>query len=69
MIRELAPRERQIAALVAQGKSNAEIGALLNLSRRTIGHRLSRYIYRKLGIHSRTELAIWWEKSKGGGSP
>ena len=66
MIRELAPRERQIAALVAQGKSNAEIGALLKLSERTVGHRLSRYIYRKLGIHTRTELAIWWQKESKG---
>lgn len=53
----LSPRERQIADLVAQGYSNANIAARLELSKNTIGVHL-RHVYRKLGVHSRVELAV-----------
>jgi DNA-binding CsgD family transcriptional regulator len=52
----LTPQELQIALLVTQGRTNAEIGRAVFLSTRTVEFHLSR-VYRKLGISSRTELA------------
>jgi DNA-binding CsgD family transcriptional regulator len=52
----LTPQELQIALLVIQGRTNAEIGRAIFLSTRTVEFHLSR-AYRKLGISSRTELA------------
>jgi DNA-binding NarL/FixJ family response regulator len=53
---ELTEREREIAALVADGRSNKQVAAALFLSEKTIEHHLSR-VYAKLGVRSRTELA------------
>ena len=53
---ELTPTERRIAALAAEGRSNKEIAAALYVTPKTVGTQLSR-IYRKVGVHSRTELA------------
>ncbi len=52
----LTPTERRIAALAAEGRSNKEIATALFITPKTVGTQLSR-IYRKLGVHSRTELA------------
>jgi DNA-binding NarL/FixJ family response regulator len=53
---QLSDRERQIAELVAEGRSNKEVAAALFLSGKTVENNLSR-IYAKLGVRSRTELA------------
>jgi len=53
---ELTETERRMAALVAEGRSNKEIAAVLYITPKTVGTQLSR-IYRKVGVHSRTELA------------
>jgi len=53
---ELTLREREIAALVGQGRSNKEVAATLFLSEKTIENTLSR-VYGKLGLRSRVELA------------
>jgi DNA-binding CsgD family transcriptional regulator len=53
----LAPQELQIARLAAEGLSNREIGQKLYLSHRTVRNHLYR-IFPKLGITSRTELAV-----------
>jgi DNA-binding CsgD family transcriptional regulator len=53
--RELTPQELQIAAHVAEGRTNREVGAALFLSHKTVESHLAR-VYRKLGIHSRAEL-------------
>ena len=53
---ELSERERSIAELVAEGRSNKQVAAALFLSGKTVENNLSR-IYAKLGVRSRTELA------------
>ncbi len=51
----LTPRERQILTLLAEGKSNREIGELLFISPKTVDvHRTN--IMKKLDIHSIVEL-------------
>ena len=51
----LTPRERQIVALVGEGKSNRAIGAHLGVSVRTVEGHLN-HIFSKMGMESRTEL-------------
>ena len=52
----LSPRELEVAKLVAEGMTNAEIGARLHISPATVGRHLSN-VYERLGIHSRAALA------------
>ena len=54
---KLTPRERDVLALLARGRSNGEIGAALSMAPSTAKN----YIYRlaeMLGM-TRIELAIW----------
>ncbi|MBS1676621.1 MAG: AAA family ATPase [Actinobacteria bacterium] len=53
----LTSRERDVCELVAAGHTNREVAATLFLSPRTVEHHL-RAAYRKLGVRSRTELAL-----------
>ena len=53
---ELTAQEIRVAEAVAAGATNREVAASLFLSEKTIEFHLGR-VYRKLGIHSRTELA------------
>jgi DNA-binding NarL/FixJ family response regulator len=55
----LSDRERSVAALVAEGRTNREVAAALYLSEKTVEANLTR-IYEKLGVRSRTELAGNW---------
>jgi DNA-binding CsgD family transcriptional regulator/tetratricopeptide (TPR) repeat protein len=52
----LTPTEIKIAAYVGEGLSNPEIAARLLLSRRTVATHVS-HILKKLGVHSRTDIA------------
>ncbi|MGH9107693.1 MAG: ATP-binding protein [Acidimicrobiales bacterium] len=52
----LTESERQVAGLVAEGRSNKEVAAALSVTVRTVEAHLTR-IYGKLGARSRTELA------------
>jgi non-specific serine/threonine protein kinase len=54
----LTSREREVAALIAQGLSNREIASRLVIAERTAeGHVQS--ILNKLGFNSRTQIAAW----------
>jgi ATP/maltotriose-dependent transcriptional regulator MalT len=53
----LTPAELAVARLVSYGKSNREVAGELVLSTKTVEHHLGR-IYQKLGISSRTQLAL-----------
>jgi predicted ATPase/DNA-binding CsgD family transcriptional regulator len=54
----LTAREREVAVLIAQGKSNREIAESLVLSERTIEGHVSN-ILNKLGFTARTQIAAW----------
>ena len=54
----LSAREKQLAKLVYQAKSNKEIASDLHLAEGTIKEYLHT-IFRKLGVKNRTELALW----------
>ena len=56
--RELSDREMDVLVHVARGKTNAEIGHLLNLSEKTVGNYIGT-MFEKLHLNNRIELAIY----------
>jgi DNA-binding NarL/FixJ family response regulator len=54
----LTPREREVAALIAQGKTSREMADLLVVSERTAEVHVSN-ILGKLGFTSRAQIAAW----------
>jgi DNA-binding CsgD family transcriptional regulator len=54
----LSPREIEVVRLVAQGMTNQEIAATLNLSTRTVVNHVAN-VMSKLGVESRTAVATW----------
>jgi DNA-binding CsgD family transcriptional regulator/tetratricopeptide (TPR) repeat protein len=54
----LTRRERQIARLVALGRSNREVAEELVVGIRTVETHLE-HIFRKLAVQTRTEVAVW----------
>jgi predicted ATPase/DNA-binding CsgD family transcriptional regulator len=54
----LTPREREVAALIAQGKTNREIAIMLVITERTADTHVQ-HILNKLGVRSRTQIAGW----------
>jgi len=57
----LTDREETVLALLAEGKSNAQIGVALSLSENTIKFHL-RNLFAKLGVTNRTEAAAKYHK-------
>lgn len=55
---QLGPREREVAALIARGMTNAEIALSLGLSTSTVKHYVETAM-RKAGVTSRASLAMW----------
>lgn len=53
----LTPRELHVLALVAEGKTNREIGDTLFLSERTVRNHLSRVMH-KLNVSNRAQAAV-----------
>ncbi|WBL34949.1 helix-turn-helix transcriptional regulator [Tepidiforma flava] len=68
----LSAREAEVLGLVAEGRTNAEVAAMLGISPETVKTHVSR-ILAKLGVQSRHQAAAWWMKRRprepGGGSP
>lgn len=56
-VAELTPRERDVALLIAEGRSNGEIGAALHLSEATVKAYVTR-ILGKLDAGNRVQVAI-----------
>lgn len=54
----LSKRERETAALIAQGKSNREIAQVMTVSEKTVETYVTR-ILNKLGFDSRVQVATW----------
>jgi DNA-binding CsgD family transcriptional regulator len=54
----LTGRECEVAALIAQGKSNRALGEQLVITERTAERHVAN-ILSKLGFHSRTQIAAW----------
>jgi DNA-binding CsgD family transcriptional regulator len=67
---DLSEREMQIAVLVGEGMTNAEIGKQLGISPHTVMTHLSK-IYKRLEVRSRAELAkvVVSSRSSGGANP
>jgi DNA-binding NarL/FixJ family response regulator len=55
---QLSPREREVAALIARGMTNAEIALSLGLSASTVKH-YAETAMRKAGVTNRVSLAMW----------
>jgi len=53
----LTPRESEVLAWVAKGKTNVEVGAILQMSGRTVQKHLE-HIYQKLGVGTRTTATV-----------
>jgi non-specific serine/threonine protein kinase len=54
----LTPRERQVATLVASGRTNRQIGRVLGISEKTAEVHLH-HVMSKLDVRSRAEVAAW----------
>jgi DNA-binding NarL/FixJ family response regulator len=54
---ELTRRQEQTLKLLLRGKSEKQVAAAMGLSRNTV-HLYVTGIYRRLGVHSRTELLM-----------
>lgn len=54
--KRLTARELEIAGLVANGLSDLNVAKTLGIDEATVGSHL-RKVYRKLGVHTRVELA------------
>jgi predicted ATPase/DNA-binding CsgD family transcriptional regulator len=60
----LTRREREIAALVANGLSNREIASRLFIAKRTVDAHVE-HIFSKLEISSRVQLTVWLQSADG----
>src|SRR5205085_11784989 len=56
-LNRLTPREAEVLRWLAQGKSDAQIGAILGTSRRTVQKHLQN-LYAKLGVENRTAAVM-----------
>lgn len=55
---ELTPRQREIAALVAEGLTSAEIAVRLGVASGTVNNHIARSL-RVLRLRNRAQLAVW----------
>ncbi len=59
----LTGREKEIVSWVRQGKTNYEIGRILDISEFTVKNHLQR-VFKKLGVFNRTQAVTKFEKSE-----
>lgn len=63
--RVLTPRQLDVAALIAQGRTNREIAALLGIEERSAeGH--AERIRERLGVGTRSQIAAWYTAQRDG---
>ena len=60
----LSNREREVLQKLTEGEDNNAIAASLEIKNNTVEKHLTN-VYKKLGVTSRTEAAVWWLE-KGG---
>ena len=63
-VEQLTPREKEVLLIVAQGSTNKEVGAKLNISDFTARNMVSN-ILGKLGLTNRSELVRWAIQHEG----
>jgi DNA-binding NarL/FixJ family response regulator len=63
----LTPREREVLARIADGRSNREIARLLQLSEKTVKAHVSS-VLAKLGVQDRTQAAVYAVRHRGDGA-
>lgn len=61
----LTERELQVVALIAEGLTNAEIARILGVSVRTVDAHVE-HVRTKLGVRSRTQMAVWVSEQRVG---
>jgi DNA-binding NarL/FixJ family response regulator len=61
----LTPRELEVLQMIAAGLSNAEAARRLHLTVHAIKFHLAA-IYRRLGVHNRTEAAVTYHRFTSG---
>lgn len=61
----LTEREREVAALVAAGKTNAGIAADLGIATQTVKSHVAA-IFRRTGFTNRAAVAAWWAVASRG---
>lgn len=54
----LSAREREVLLLVCEGRSDAEMGRILNLSQNTVRNHLAS-LFKKIGVNRRSAAIIW----------
>jgi non-specific serine/threonine protein kinase len=54
----LSPREQEVAALVARGRTNRQIATALVITERTAANHVE-HILQKLGLTSRVQIGVW----------
>jgi DNA-binding NarL/FixJ family response regulator len=64
----LTPQERRVLGLVAEGKTNKEIGVALRLSEKTVKNYLS-HAFEKLQVSRRSQAAVLFTRDQQGSPP
>jgi DNA-binding CsgD family transcriptional regulator len=54
----LTDREREVLGLICEGRSDAQMSAMLNLSQNTVRNHIAS-LYRKIGVNRRSAAIIW----------
>jgi DNA-binding CsgD family transcriptional regulator len=57
-LNNLTDREREVLALICEGRSDAQMGVMLHLSQNTIRNHIAS-LYRKIGVNRRGAAIIW----------